>query len=70
MSLKYKIDVLKRLKENGYNSSRLRQEKILSESTIQKFRNGQMVSADNIDTLCQILNCQPGDIMEYVPDEV
>lgn len=69
MSLKYKIDVLKCLKEKGYNTSRLRQEKILSESTIQKFRNGQMVSADNIETLCRLLNCQPGDIMEYVPDE-
>ena len=69
MSLSYKLDVLSCLKEKGYNTSRLRRERILSESTIQKFRQGKMVSPDNIETLCKILECQPGDIMEYIPDE-
>ena len=69
MSLKYKIDVLLKLKERGYNTSVLRKEKILSESTIQKFRRKQMVSSENIEILCRLLDCQPGDIMEYVPDD-
>ena len=26
-------------------------------------------SLDLVNALCTLLNCQPGDIMEYVPDE-
>ncbi len=68
MSLKYKIDVLSALKEAGYNTTKLRKEKLLSESTIQKFRNRLPVSWENIETLCKLLGCQPGDIIEYIPD--
>lgn len=65
MPLKYKIDVLKRLKEKGYNTNKLRKEKILSESTIQKFRENKPVSWENLEKLCELLKCQPGDIIEY-----
>ena len=34
----------------------------------QKYRNGEIVTADNLSLLCKLLNCQPGDILEYVPD--
>ena len=69
MALIYRFNILEKLKSAGYNTSRLRRERILSESTIQKFRNGQIVSTDNIHNLCKMLNCQPGDILEYVPDD-
>lgn len=68
MPLRYKIDVLSALKEKGYNTTRIRSENLLSQSTLQKFRNGQGVSWENIETLCSLLDCQPGDIMEYVPE--
>ncbi len=70
MSLKYKTDVLSKLKEAGYNTNRIRKEKLFSESTLQKFRKGEMVSAENLNTICRLLNCQPGDILEFVPDAV
>lgn len=69
MPMKYKFDILAALREKGYSSTKLRNEKILSESTMQRFRTGEMVSADNIGRLCELLDCQPGDILEYVPDE-
>lgn len=69
MPINYRIDILAALKERGYSTYRLRKEKLLSESTIQKLRNGDPVSLENISTLCRLLNCQPGDIMEYTPDE-
>lgn len=69
MALKYKFDILTELKKNGYNTNRIRTEKLLSESTLQKFRQNEIVSADNIAKLCKLLDCQPGDILEYVPDE-
>ena len=68
MPVKYKFNILSALKEKGYNPTRIRKEKIMSESTLQKFRNNEIVSIDNISRLCEILDCQPGDILEYVPD--
>ncbi len=68
MPIKYKINVLKALKEAGYNSNRIRFEKIMGQATLQKLRSGEMVSWKNIETICRLLNCQPGDIMEYVDD--
>lgn len=65
MPLRYKIDVLADLKEAGYSSYRLREEKLLSESTLQKLRDGIIVSTDVIEQLCGLLNCQPGDLLEH-----
>ncbi len=69
MALIYKFNVVAALKKAGFTSYRIRKEKVFSESTLQKFRKGQIVSADNLDSLCKCLDCQPGDILEYVPDE-
>ena len=65
MPMKFKIDVLAALKEKGYNTNRIRTEKLLSQSTLQKFRNNEGVSWENIETLCKLLECQPGDLLEY-----
>lgn len=65
MPIKYKIDVLAALKNAGYSTYKLRKEKILAESTLQQFRAGEIVSTENLSRLCELLNCQPGDILEY-----
>ena len=41
--LAYKIDVLETLKESGYNTTRLRKERLLGENAIQSLRRGEMV---------------------------
>ncbi len=69
MSFVFKINVLDALKNKGYSSFRLRKEKILAESTMELFRKGDTRSFELLERLCRLLNCQPGDILEYVPDE-
>ena len=69
MPLQFKIDLLTALKEKGYTSYRIRQEKILSESTLQKIRSGSGISWDTIETLCRLLDCQPSDLMEYIKED-
>ncbi len=69
MPMKYKIDVLPALKAKGFNTNKLRQDKLLSESTIQKLRTGTGVSWGNIETICQLLECQPGDILKYEKED-
>ena len=69
MALKYNINVLDALKEKGYSSYTLRKEKLLSESTIQKLREGEGVAWDNLDTLCRLLECDISDLLEYQKEE-
>ena len=69
MPITYKIDVLTALKAAGYSTYKLRKEKILAESTLQQFRNSDIVSNENLSRVCELLRCQPGDILEYVPEE-
>lgn len=70
MSIEYTFDILAKLKEAGYSTYKLRKDKILGEATIQKLRKGELVSWENISTICELLDCQPGDIIKYVPDWV
>lgn len=67
MPINYKIDILAALKEKGYNTTRIRREKILAESTVQALRCGKTVSLENIARICELLSCQPGDLIEYTP---
>ena len=69
MPLRYKFNILSALKKAGYNTNRIRKENILAQSTLQKLRHGEMVSKDNIERICKLLNCQPGDVLELAPDE-
>ena len=62
----YKIDVLESLKEAGYNTTRLRKEKLLNESAIQYLREGKPVGAKALDNICKLLDMQPGNIIKYV----
>lgn len=66
MALIYKIDVLSALKERGYNTTRLRKEKILAESTIQKLRDNNPISWANIAQICELLDCQPDFFLESI----
>lgn len=66
--LKYKIDVIESLKEAGYNSTRILKEGIISQSAMQKFRNGEMVGIKTIEQLCELLDMQPGNIIKHVEE--
>jgi DNA-binding Xre family transcriptional regulator len=67
--LTYKIDVLETLKESGYNTTRLRKEQIIGESSIQLLRKGEMVGIKTLEKICDILDMQPGNIIKYVENE-
>lgn len=69
MPIKYKIDVLQELKSKGFSTYKLRKDKIFGESTMQQFRDGVIVSNENLSRLCHLLQCQPGDILEYSEKE-
>ena len=70
MPIRYKVDVMAALKEAGYNTTRIRRDKIMGESMLQKLRSGQMVSWATLEMICDLLDCQPGDLLEYVREGV
>lgn len=53
------------MKKQKISTYRIRKDNIISQSTLQKLREGKSVTTDAIGTLCNLLNCQPGDLMEY-----
>lgn len=65
----YKFDVLEALKEAGYNSTRILKEGILSQSAMQKIREGKMVGIKTLEKLCTLLDMQPGNIVKYVDEK-
>lgn len=69
MPLRYKVDIMDALKSAGYSSTRLRNEKFMGESYMTQLRRGEMVSWKTIETICTLLHCQPGDLIEHVPEE-
>jgi len=68
MPISYKIDILAALKDRGFTTYKIRKDKLLAESTVQALRRGELISLDNIARICSMLQCQPGDILEYVTD--
>ena len=64
MPMIYKLDVLSALKEAGYNTNRIRKEAML-----QKIRSGQMPSWATLETICSLLDCQPGELIAFSRDE-
>ena len=69
MPIQYKTDVLSLLKDNGYSTTRIRNEKLIGQSYLQQIRHSELVSWKTLDTICTLLNCQPGDLLEWVPDK-
>ena len=61
----YKVDILAALKEAGYSTARIRKEKLIGEATLQQLRHGKLVSWATVETICRLLNCQPGDLLAY-----
>lgn len=68
--LRYKINVLNELKAAGITAYKIRHEKLIAESSMQRLRTGIVVHPETLDTICRLLNLQPGDIIEYVPDDI
>ena len=66
--LKYKIDILEELKAKGYTTYKLRKDKVIGEAQIKKIRTGEIASKETLNTICKLLQCQPGDILEYIED--
>ena len=60
--------LFKLLEQKNITTYYIRKNKITGEATLTKLRNNEPVNTKTIDVFCSLLDCQPGDLMEYVPD--
>lgn len=71
----YKEDIINLLLEAGYNTGRIRKDRLLSESTLQTLRTSnnkpkdmKMIGMSSLNQICHLLKLQPGDIIEFVDE--
>lgn len=67
MPIKYD-KLLELMKQKGITSYTIRQNNIIGQATYKKIKEGGDIDTRTIAKLCKLLNCQPGDILEYSPD--
>lgn len=60
----YKLFIL--LDKRGMKRTELL--KVISSVTLAKLGKGESVTTDVLCKICGFLDCQPSDIMEYIPD--
>ena len=58
------------LEAHGYTSYKIRQENLIGQGTLTRLKKGSCgIDFNTINTICRKFNVQPGDLMEYIPDE-
>ena len=67
MPIKYD-KLFKLLESRGHSATYWLRQNGVHPATVNKLRKGERVNTDTISTLCKILSCQPGEIMEYVDE--
>jgi putative transcriptional regulator len=56
------------LKDRGITTYNIRKDNLISQAALTKMKNNTgSIDTRTLERLCALLNCQPGDLMEYVP---
>lgn len=58
------------MKDNKITSYTLKKDKIIGQATYKKIMEGGDIDTRTISKMCELLNCQPGDILQYVSDDL
>lgn len=67
MSIKY-YKMLDLMNRRGLGKEELRKKIQISPATMAKISKNEYVSLEVINKICGVLGCQPGELLEYVPD--
>lgn len=69
MSISFR-KLLNLLNDKGISLYHLKRDKVIGTATIDKLRKGEgHIDTRSIERICDYLDCQPGDIMEFVRDK-
>lgn len=69
MGIIINLDVMMAKRKKGLTELANEVDITLANLSILKNNKAKAVRFTTLDAICKALNCQPGDILEYVPDE-
>ncbi len=70
MAIIINLDVMMAKRKMSLNTLSERVGLTLSNLSILKQGKAKAIRFSTLEAICQALNCQPGDILEFRPDEV
>ena len=59
----------KRLIDHDLSKTDMMRRAKISTNVLARLSKGESVSMDSIEKICKVLNCNIGDVMEFVTDE-
>lgn len=62
-------NILEKLKEAGYTTYALQKQGLIGQATLTNIRKGKPINTATLDIICDLLNCQPGDVLEFKPNK-
>lgn len=65
----YKKDIVGLLREIGYDTKKIKQTGVISQSTITAIKNNRSITISSLDRICTILKRQPGDLIGWRLDK-
>lgn len=68
MSIRINLDVMMARRKIGLTELSKEVDVTMANLSILKNNKAKAVRFSTLDAICRVLNCQPGDILEYVPD--
>ena len=69
MAIKVNLDVLMAQKKKGLTELAKEVDITLANLSILKNNKAKAVRFSTLESICKALDCQPGDILEYRPEE-
>lgn len=65
--IKFKVDIIEELKKAGYTTTLIRECGYISQGVLTKIKaEDTNISLNSINKICNLLECQPRDIIKYV----
>ena len=69
MAIMVNLDVMMAKRKMSLNELAQRVDLTLANLSILKNNHAKAVRLTTLEAICKALDCQPGDILEYVPDD-
>jgi putative transcriptional regulator len=69
MSIRINLDVMMAKRKIGLSELSVKVDITLANLSILKNSHAKAIRFSTLEAICDSLDCQPGDILEYVPDK-
>lgn len=66
---RYKIDVVKALSNKGFTSYKIKKDKLLSQGTLKKLKEGGNITLETLDAVCCMLRMDIEEVIEIKPTD-